>query len=83
MIITVKLFLPKDFFLCGPSLLKSFIEFVIILLLFGLFGCKAHGILAAQPGIKLVLLALEEVLTTGPPGNYLVCLSNSSKCLHH
>ena len=36
------------------------------------FGCKACGILAPQPGIKLIPAALEgKVLTTGPPGKSL------------
>ena len=52
------------------AILKVFIEFVTILLLFYIlvFGHETCGILAPQPGIKLAPSALEgEVLTTGPP----------------
>lgn len=49
---------------------KVFIEFITILLLFyGFvpFGHEACGILAPQPGIKPIRLAMEgEVLTTQP-----------------
>ena len=39
--------------------------------MFWLFGHEAGGIIAAQPGIKPALIALE-VLTTGPPGKSLI-----------
>ena len=58
--------------------LKVFFEFVTILLLFYVlvFGRKACGILAPQPGIEPAPPALEgEVLTTGPPGKSL-CSEN-------
>ena len=49
------------------TIFKVFIEFVTILL--WVFGPEACGMLAPDPGIKLVPLALEhKVLTTGPPG---------------
>ena len=48
--------------------LKSFIEFVTILLLW-FFGHKAYGILAPRPGMEPLFPALEgEVLTAGAPG---------------
>ena len=64
-------FLIYIYFWCEPFL-KSFIEFVTILLLFYVlvFWLRvACGILAPWPGIEPVPPALEgEVLTTGPPG---------------
>ena len=46
--------------------LKIFIEFVIILLLFYVFGYQACGILASWPRMEPTPSALEgEVLTTG------------------
>lgn len=52
------------------TIFKIFIEFITILLLFyGFipFGHEACGILAPQPGIKPIRLAMEgEVLTTQP-----------------
>ena len=54
------------------TILKVFIEFVTILLLFYVFwffGPEACGILAPRPGIEPAPPALEgRVLTTGPPG---------------
>ena len=55
------------------AILKVFLEFVTILLLFYVFGVLALnescGILAPWPGIESALLALEgEVLTNGLPG---------------
>ena len=51
------------------TILKVFTEFVIILLLFYIFGHKACGILAPRPGIKPAPPELEgKVLTTGLPG---------------
>ena len=52
-------------------ILKVFIEFVSLLLLFYIlfFGHKGYGILTLGPGIKPSPPALEgEFLTTGPPG---------------
>ena len=53
-------------------ILKGFIEFVAILLLFfmfWLFGREACGILTFRPGIEPASLAKkDEVLTTGSPG---------------
>ena len=58
----------KDFFLMW-TIFKVFIEFIIILLLFyvfGFFGHEACGILASWSVIKPAPLALEgKVLTTG------------------
>lgn len=58
----------KDFFI--QTIFTVFIEFITILLLFyGFipFGHEACGILAPQPGIKPIRLAMEgEVLTTQP-----------------
>ena len=62
-------FFFKDFLTW--TILKVFIEFVTMLLLFYVlvFWRQACGILAPQPGIKPAPPALEgEVLTTGPPG---------------
>ena len=59
------------------TILKSFFEFVTILLMFyGLFffffGLKAHKILAPQLGIEPAPPALEgKILTTGPLGKSL------------
>ena len=56
------------------TILKVFIEFVTILLLFYVlvFGPEACGILAPRPGIEPAPPALEgEVPTTGPPGKSL------------
>ena len=40
--------------------------------MFWFFGLEACGILAPQPGIEHTLPSLEdEVLTTGPPGNWI------------
>ena len=42
---------------------------VLLLFMFWIFGCKACGILAPQPGIIPTSFVLEgKVLTTGPPG---------------
>ena len=63
----------KNFFYIDSF--KSFIEFVITLLLFKLryFGCEACGILASRAGIKPTLPALEgEVLTTGLLSPFLI-----------
>ena len=53
------------------TIFKVFTEFVTILLLFFMscvFGHEACGTLVTQPGMELVLPALEgEVLTTGLP----------------
>ena len=53
------------------TVLKVFMEFVVILLLFHVlffFGEEACGILTPQPGIEHTPPILEgEVLTTGPP----------------
>ena len=60
------------------TIVKVFIEFVTIVLLFFsffMFWFLCHelcGILAPQPGIKLTVPALGgKVLTTGPLGNFL------------
>ena len=56
------------------TILKVFIEFVMILFLFWFFGCKACGILAPWPGVEPTHPTLEgEVLTIGPPGKPLMC----------
>ena len=66
------IFFIKDFFMW--NILKFFIEFVTISLLFHGFCCfffrwEACGILASWPGIEPAPPALEgKVLTTGPPG---------------
>ena len=58
------------------AILKIFIEFVTILILFLCFDFLATrhvGILASQPGLKSAPFALEgKVLTTGPPGKSLL-----------
>ena len=62
----------KKFFKCGPFFV--FAEFATTFFLFYIliFDLEACGILALQPGIKPIPLALEgEVLTTGLPGNSL------------
>ena len=78
------------------TILKVFMYFVTILLLiyvFGIFfGLEAFGILAFQPGIEPIPLALKgEVLTTEPPGKsqYAVILKPKMilpwqyhRCLH-
>ena len=54
------------------TILKVFIEFIIILFPFHVlffFGHKAYGILAPQPGIEPTAPALKgEVVTNRPPG---------------
>ena len=51
------------------AILKVFIEFVTILLLFWFFSQEACGTFALPPGIEPTPPALEgEVLTAGPPG---------------
>ena len=60
---------------CGPFL-KSFTEFVPVLLLFYVsdFSRKVCGISAPWPGIRPTAPVLEGiVLTTGPPGKSLHC----------
>ena len=43
--------------------------------IWGLFGLKAYGILASQPGVRSIPPALVgKVPTTGPPGNSLELL---------
>ena len=62
----------KYFFI--QTIFTVFIEFITILLLFyGFvpFGHEACGILAPQPGIKPIRPAMEEVLTTELPGEFL------------
>ena len=57
------------------TVLKFFIEFVTILLLFYVlgfffffFGFKAYGISATQPGVEPACPCTGRVLTTGPLG---------------
>ena len=64
------------FFFFWWAVLKVFVEFVTISLLFYIlfffFGPGACGILVPLPGIKPALSTLEhEILTTGPPGKHL------------
>ena len=66
----------KSFFFFWWAVLKVFVEFVTISLLFYIlfffFGPGACGILVPLPGIKPALSTLEhEILTTGPPGKFL------------
>ena len=59
-----------------------FIEFVLCFM-FWLCGLKACGILAPQPGIEPVPLALEgKVLTTGPAGKSLTSLLKFASLVH-
>ena len=67
------------FSLCLISLFEDFIVFAVTLLLFYDFvlfflegvGQEVCGVLAARPGIKPTIPALEgQVLTTGPPGKF-------------
>ena len=56
------------------TIFKVFIEFVTVFCLFFMFWCfdiVACGILASCPGTELPPPALQEVLTTGPPGKSL------------
>ena len=48
--------------------------------MFGVFGHKACGVLAPRPGIKPTPPALEDgLLTTGPPGKFLLIFFISVK----
>ena len=61
----------KRFFLKW-TILKVFIESVMICFCFMFFGHKECGILAPRPEVQLTVSALEgEVLTTRPPGKFL------------
>ena len=76
-------FLFKDFFFFFLmwTILKIFIEFVTILLLFYVLFFWACGILGPQPGIKPTPRhpALEDkTATTGPPGK--ACTGACLKC---
>ena len=53
------------------TIFKVSVEFVTVVLLFWLFDIAACGIFASPAGIELPLPALQEVLTTGPPGTSL------------
>ena len=64
------------FFWCRPFL-KSSLNLLQCCFMFWFFGPKACGILAPRPGIEPIPPALEgEVLTTGPPGNSLICFQS-------
>ena len=61
------------------TILKVFIEFVTVLLLFmfWFFGSEAGGILAPGLGTEPALPALEgKILTTGSPGKHLVFIKD-------
>ena len=66
-------FRNKDFVLTW-IIFKVSIEFVTILFLFsfGFLAPKACGILSPLSEVELAQPALEEVLTTGPPGRSLL-----------
>ena len=69
--ISINIFL-KNIFLMW-TIFEIFIEFAtILLLLFWLFGHKAHGILGPRPGVEPMPPALEvKVPMTGPSGKSL------------
>ena len=61
------------------TILKVFIEFVAVLLLFmfWFFGSEAGGVLAPGLGAEPALPALEgKILTTGSPGKRLVFIKD-------